>query len=133
MIRVARQADIPAITELMHSEPGFWDAAWRPDTLALAIRAADDLAVVWEENNAILAFGCAQDCGFRSYLSALIVHPTARHRGIGRRIVEEIEERLATRRCSVLISDVWQDSVGFYRSLGWSPPDVVLLRQRLDR
>jgi hypothetical protein len=30
-----------------------------------------------------------------------------------------------------LIADVWHDAEPFYRSLGWEPPDVVLLRRKL--
>jgi len=29
-------------------------------------------------------------------------------------------------------ADVWKDAVGFYRALGWSEPDVILLRKKLE-
>jgi len=131
MIQVARQADVPAIEALMNAPPGFWDASWRADVLSVAIRCADDLAVVWEENGRLLGFACAHDCGFRAYLSALIVDPGARRRGIGRQLVSEIQERLVRRGCRILISDVWPNAAGFYRRLGWSEPDALLLRKRL--
>jgi hypothetical protein len=35
--------------------------------------------------------------------------------------------------CATLISDVWQDAVGFYQALGWSAPGAVSLRHRLTR
>ncbi len=41
------------------------------------------------------------------------------------------ERLLADRGCAVLIADVWRDAERFYRSQGWTPPDVVLLRKRL--
>ena len=34
-------------------------------------------------------------------------------------------------RLAAMTADVWHDAVPFYRSLGWAPPDVVLLRRRL--
>jgi hypothetical protein len=30
-----------------------------------------------------------------------------------------------------LVADVWRDAERFYRSHGWTPPPVVLLRKRL--
>ena len=80
----------------------------------------------------MLGFVCAHDLGFRAYLSELIVAPNARHKGIGHRLVEHIENTLRTRGCPVLISDVWRSAEGFYRPLGWSEPDVTLLCKRLS-
>jgi hypothetical protein len=36
------------------------------------------------------------------------------------------------RGCVVFFSDVWKDARGFYESMGWSPPDVILLRKKLN-
>ena len=41
------------------------------------------------------------------------------------------ERELAAWGCVTMISDVWQDAVGFYKKLGWSTPGAVLLRRRL--
>jgi hypothetical protein len=49
-----------------------------------------------------------------------------------RGLIAELERRLSDRGCVVLIADVWRDAERFYRSHGWTPPDVVLLRKRLD-
>jgi len=75
---------------------------------------------------------CAHDLGFRAYLSELIVGQGAQGRGIGRNLVERVQDELARRGRRVLIADVWHDAEPFYRSLGWESPDVVLLRRRLD-
>jgi GNAT superfamily N-acetyltransferase len=131
MIRIADKADIPVLMELMQSEPGFWKQLPRPDALDVELASAGDLAVVWEDQGRILAYACAHDLGFRGYLSELIVAPAARHRGIGRRLVEHIERTLHARGCPLVFSDVWRSSERFYRSLGWSEPDVTLLLKRL--
>ena len=78
-------------------------------------------------------FVCAHDLGFRAYLSELIVARGVRGRGIGKSLVERVQAELARRECRILIADVWHNAEPFYRSLGWEPPDVVLLRRKLDR
>ena len=131
MIRRATPTDIPRIKALMQSEPGFWKKDAPANALETELASAKSLAIVWEEGGAILGFACAHDLGFRAYLSELIVAKAARGRGIGRALAEHIQDELRARGCPVLISDVWKDAEGFYRSLGWSQPDVVLLRKRL--
>jgi GNAT superfamily N-acetyltransferase len=130
-VRQATTADIPQVEMLMKSEPGFWHQEWREDVLQRALVAADDLALVWEQAGEIEGFVCAHDVGFLGYLSILVVSENVRGQGIGRKLVSEVEQRLAARGCAVLISDVWKDAVGFYQSLGWRPPDVVLMRKLL--
>jgi predicted N-acetyltransferase YhbS len=131
MIRQATPNDITAIKALMQSEPGFWHDSWRNDVLERGLAAADGLAFVWDEAGQILGFVCANDLGFRAYLNELIVVRKARTRGIGTRLVQKVEQELRSRGCAILISDVWRDAVGFYRALGWSEPDVTLLRKKL--
>ena len=133
MIRTATESDIPDIESLIKSVPGLWHEDWRDDVLERAIRAADGLAYVWADGETILGFVCAHDLGFRGYLSLLVVAEGARGRGIGKQLVRQVERELAARGCAVLISDVWQGAEGFYRALGWSSPDVILLRHRLDQ
>jgi ribosomal protein S18 acetylase RimI-like enzyme len=131
MIRAATENDAPYIRALIESVPGFWHAEWRPDAVERAIRAADGLALVWQEQDRILGFACAHDVGFLGYLSLLVVAESARGRGIGRELVRHAERDLAARGCATFISDIWQDAVGFYQALGWSAPGAVLLRQKL--
>jgi len=117
----------------MEAEPGFWQAGWSDATLARAIESAGDLALVWEDNRSIAGFVCAHDLGFRAYLSELIVAPEARGQAIGKLLVEHVQAELIRRGRRILIADVWRSAEPFYRSLGWEPPDVVLLRRTLGR
>ena len=132
MIRIATESDIPSIRLLIESVPGFWHEDWRDDVLERGIRAADGLAFVWDEGEETTGFVCAHDVGFLGYLSLLVVAEEVRGRGIGRQLVRRVERGLAARGCASLISDVWKDAEGFYRALGWTSPDVVLLGQRLS-
>lgn len=131
MIRTATTSDLPFIKSLIRSVPRLSHAEWRADALERALQASDKLAFVWEEENTILGFSCAHDLGFLAYLSLLVVDESARGKGIGRKLIQHTERELSERGCATLISDVWQDAVGFYQALGWSVPGAVLLRQRL--
>jgi ribosomal-protein-alanine N-acetyltransferase len=132
MIRPATKLDLAGIEKLMKSEAGFWQESWRENILAGALDSAGGLAFVWEAGSRILGFVCAHDAAFRGYLSALIVDPSVRRQGIGRKLVHRVEKELRSRGGTVLISDVWREAECFYRSLGWSEPRVRLLRKNLD-
>ena len=133
MIRQATSKDLLAIRRLMEAEPGFWQDDWSDATLAKGIETAGDLALVWSDDTVVVGFACAHDLGFRAYLSELVVAQEARGRGIGKKLIERIQDVLTLRGCRILIGDVWHDAEPFYRSLGWEPPDVVLLRRKLGR
>lgn len=133
MIRTASQEDVPQIRTLIDSVAGFWHTEWRVDAIERALRAADGLAYVWEEESHLVGFSCAHDVGFLGYLSLLVVAESARGKGIGEMLIRHTEHELAARGCATLISDVWQDAAGFYHALGWSAPGAVLLRKRLER
>ena len=116
----------------MQSEPGFWQGSWHDDVIDHGIKSADGLAFVWEESRQVLGFICAHDLGFRAYISELIVDKSFRRKRIGKRLVQHIEQELTKKGRAVLISDVWRGAEGFFRILGWSEPDVILLRKILE-
>jgi ribosomal protein S18 acetylase RimI-like enzyme len=131
MIRQARLQDATAIRLLMQSEPQLWQESWPSNVLERALKAAEGLAFVWEEQNVLLGFVCAHDIGFRGYLSELVVAEDARSRGIGEQLLSRVQNELAERGCSVLVTDAYRPAEGFYRGLGWQSPDAVLLARRL--
>jgi GNAT superfamily N-acetyltransferase len=117
----------------MQSVPGFWQQWWSELTVDQAIQSARDLAFVWEQGSRILGLVCAHDFVFRAYLSEIVVDPDSLRRGIGTGLIQAVEESLRQKGQQVLIAAVWRDAELFYRSLGWEPPDVVLLRQHLEK
>jgi ribosomal protein S18 acetylase RimI-like enzyme len=131
MIRRAEKGDVPAIKRLMRSEPGFWQDCWREDAVERGLAASDGIAFVCEEAGQIVGFACAHDLGYRAYLSELIASRSCRRQGIGRKLVERVQQELTARGCAILIADAFRDAEEFYRSLGWEEPDVILLRKRL--
>jgi GNAT superfamily N-acetyltransferase len=132
VIRLAGTGDIPRIEALMKSVAGFWDESWRPDVLHRTLASSETIALVHHDGDTIDGFVCGHYVGFRAYLSELVVSPASQGRGVGSQLVSELERHLADRGCSILIADVWRDAERFYRSRGWTPPAVVLLRKRLD-
>ena len=131
MIREATEKDIRAIRALMKAEPSFWQEDWRTDVLERGLEAAGGLAFVYVTGQDIIGFVSGHDLGFRAYLSELIVAKTHKSEGIGRQLLAHLESALVARGCAILIADVWKDARGFYERLGWTPPDVILLRKRL--
>jgi ribosomal protein S18 acetylase RimI-like enzyme len=131
VIRPASTSDVDDIRALMQSVGGFWDETWRADLLQRVLASPDAIVLVHLDGGVIEGFACAHDVGFRAYLSELVVSPMSQGRGVGSRLLAEIEKRLVDRGCSVVIADVWRDAEEFYRARGWTPPDVVLVRKRL--
>jgi predicted N-acetyltransferase YhbS len=131
MIRQATPNDLPEIQVLMEAEPGFWQANWPADVLARGLDAAAGLAFVFVEQGDILGFVCGHDLGFRAYLSELIVARSHRGEGIGAQLLRRLESELTARGCRVVVSDAWKDAEPFYRKMGWTRPDVVLVRKQL--
>jgi ribosomal protein S18 acetylase RimI-like enzyme len=125
------EEDLPSVRSLMESIHGFWHDAWDDETLAKALESAGELALVFEDDGRILGVVFAHDLGFRAYLSELAVREDARGLGVGRRLLEHVEGILKQRRCELILADVWRSAEPCYRKLGWSDPDVVLLRKKL--
>jgi ribosomal protein S18 acetylase RimI-like enzyme len=116
----------------MKSVEGFWDETWRSDVLERVLESQETVALVHVHGDAIDGFACAHDVGFRTYLSEIVVLPTLQGQGVGSQLLSELERQLTERGCRIVIADVWRGAEQFYRSRGWTAPDVVLLRKRLD-
>lgn len=130
MIRRAESRDANAIRSLMQSVPGLWDDTWGAGVLGRVLRSRETVALVYVQKEGVTGFACGHDVGFRAYLSELVVPPPARGRGVGARLLSEVERRMAKKGRAIIIADVWREARSFYESQGWSPPPVVLLRKR---
>jgi ribosomal protein S18 acetylase RimI-like enzyme len=117
----------------MKAEPSFWQEEWRTDVLERGLEAAAGLAFVYVQGEEVIGFVSGHDLGFRAYLSELIVAKAHKGEGVGRQLVAHLESALVARGCAVLVADVWKGDRGFYESLGWTPPDVILLRKKLTK
>lgn len=131
MIELAMSKDVPNIMALMKSAPGFWQEAWDEAVVEQGVRSANGLAFVWKQEDEVIGFICAHDVGFRGYISALVVAEKVRGLGIGTQLLQQVEQELMRRGRTDLIVAVRQGAEPFYHALGFSTPDVALLRKKL--
>ena len=124
-IRHARPDDVPALV-------AFWQVAGengsRPadhdDAVAHLIARDPEALIVAELDRRIVATIIAGWDGWRANLYRLAVDPELRGRGLGRRMVEQAEERLrafgAERFCAMVL-DENDGGRGLWESLGYAP------------
>ncbi len=132
MIRKTKPSDYKQVESLMKSIDGFWDKKWREDVVGLSVNLSDDLSFVYVHKDKMVGFVCVHDCGFRAYLSELVVDPSMQGQGIAKKLLLKVENELRKRKCEILIADVWKEAVGFYKNQGWSEPNVILLRKKIS-
>ena len=72
--------------------------------------------------------------GHRGWVNYLAVAPAHQRKGLGRRLMEEVEKRLLERGCPKLNMQVRSsntEAMAFYRRLGYVPDEAVALGKRL--
>ena len=106
----------------MKSASGVWQKDWREDSIAIALSNAEGCALVVEEDGMIIGFASFHDCGFRAYLSEMIITESEQKKGIGMALLQEGEKILSERGCCLVIADVFPPAVGFYKKNGWGIP-----------
>lgn len=93
-----------------------------------------DLFVVAESGRSIVGAVMAGYDGRRGVVYHLAVDGSHRRSGLGRRLMDEIEARLARRGCLksyLLVTPDNPEAVEFYQRLGWQPMDMVLMGKEL--
>ncbi len=84
-----------------------------------------NLSLVAKDKNGILvgAVLCGHD-GRRGYIHHLVVRSDYRRQGIGRKLVEEVLNRLRAegiQKCHLFIINDNVSGIAFWKSLGWTP------------
>ena len=130
-IRIMTSKDLPSIRTMMENEKFFWHKVWTNDTLRKAIEMAQDSALVYEENSNIVGFVFGYNLGFRGYISALLVKNGYRKNGIGKLLLNRIENNLEKNKCELIIADIIPDAELFFKKLGWKKPYAKLYCKRI--
>ena len=95
-----------------------------------------DLFLVGVDGTRIVAAMMVGYDGHRGSIFYLAVAPDLQGKGLGRRMVEEAEERLKALGCpklNLLVRSSNQSVIEFYKRLGFSVDDVVNLGKRLEK
>lgn len=134
-IRVFRASDEPQVIQL-------WQACGlvvprNVPHLDIARKLAfqPDLFFVAERDDEIIGTAMAGYEGHRGWVNYLAVAPPFQRDGLGRQLMEFVEERLAALGCAKLNLQVRSSNPGviaFYERLGYRVDEVVSLGKRLD-
>ncbi|HUQ42032.1 MAG TPA: GNAT family N-acetyltransferase [Candidatus Limnocylindrales bacterium] len=137
-IRAAAQDDAGAIAALLREAFGEYEAfytragyvATTPNAVVIAARLADGPAFVADLESSIAGTVSTVARGASLYVRSMAVAPSARGRGVGRALMQEVE-RVASERTSSRIylstTPFLFDAIRLYESLGYrrsgEPPD----------
>lgn len=136
VIRPYGAADEPAVIAL-------WRACGlvRPQNdpkkdIARKLTEHPELFLVAEQDGRIVGSVMAGYEGHRGWINYLGVAPTLRRTGLGRRLVDEAEQRLRALGCPKINLQVRPDNpaaIAFYERLGFVVEGAISLGKRLER
>ena len=98
------------------------------------IKVHEDLFLVGTIKDKIVGTVMGRCDENRGWVEYLAVHPLFRRKGIGRQLVNIIEEKLSKQGCSgmvLLIQQENSDATDFYRRIGYHTKSVTYLEKRL--
>lgn len=102
--------------------------------IELKLQVDPDLFLVAENDGELLATVMGGYEGHRGWIYYLAVHRDYRRRGIGRRMIAEVERRLKQRGCpkiNLMVRKSNSSVIDFYTSLGFKESNVLCLGKKL--
>ena len=100
-----------------------------PDEIQKKLTRDPDLFLIAEEDGQIVATVIGGYDGRRGLLYHLAVAASCRGRGIGSRLMDEVESRLRAKgclRCYLLVTTDNPEGMQYYEKLGWERMDYVV-------
>lgn len=95
-----------------------WSSAEKPDQLLKALRNSHSL-VTARRNGQLIGIGNAISDGYLVvYYPHMLVHPNHQRRGVGRQMMQAMQEKYAGFHQQMLTAD--GDAIDFYKSLGFT-------------
>ena len=95
-----------------------WSSAEKPDQLLKALRNSHSL-VTARRNGQLIGIGNAISDGYLVvYYPHMLVHPNHQRRGVGRQMMQAMQEKYADFHQQMLTAD--GDAIDFYKSLGFT-------------
>jgi len=109
-----KQDDIIAIYKANH-----WSSAEKPDQLFQALINSHSFITAWH-NEKLVGLGNALSDGFLVvYYPHLIIHPDYQGQGIGKRILNKLQEKYGDFHQQILVAD--GKAIDFYERCGFEP------------
>jgi ribosomal protein S18 acetylase RimI-like enzyme len=101
-----------------------------PKEIRKKLQRDADLFLVAEEDNHIIGAVMGGFDGRRGMIYHLAVEPSRRSEGVGRALMERIEDRLLDKGCLkyyLLVTKDNRDTIGFYQSLGCEVMELYIM------
>lgn len=99
------------------------------------LKVQPEMFLVGCSDEQVIATVMAGYDGHRGWINYLAVHPDHQRTGIGRRMMEEAENRLRAMGCPKINLQIRSSNVAvieFYKAIGFKPDDVLSFGKRLD-
>jgi ribosomal protein S18 acetylase RimI-like enzyme len=130
------ETDLEPVLELWRdSSPGIvLGRSDTPDELRRKLSHDPDLFLVAEEDGRVIGSVIGGYDGRRGLVYHLAVARRSRRKGVGRTLMDEVENRLRAKGCLksyLLVTGANPDAIGYYRKLGWSVMDVTVMGKEL--
>ncbi|UFJ41280.1 GNAT family N-acetyltransferase [Brevibacillus humidisoli] len=135
VIRSFRLGDYAAITRIWQETGLEQTESESLDALAKQLSWDSELVMVAEEDGEVVGVVVGTIDGTRAYFYRLAVHPAKQGSGIGRLLVEAIENRFRQRgvsQVSIMVNQENTKVLPFYNSLGYKLQKYVTLSKKLS-
>jgi ribosomal protein S18 acetylase RimI-like enzyme len=122
VLRTGQSSDLEAILQLWaraEAEPSHTDDV---ESLSRLIERDPSALIVAEDGRSIVGSVIAGWDGWRGSIYRLVVAPSHRRLGLGRRLLLEAEARLAAQRCvrlQAIVVETESKAMGFWQASGW--------------
>ncbi len=116
-LKVSLEDDIETDEVIELYKTNGWSSAEHPDKLIPALKNSDALVTARISGKLVGLGNAISDGSLVVYYPHLLVHPHYKSIGIGRAIMELLQQKYASFHQQMLTADV--DAVGFYKSLGF--------------
>jgi len=124
IIRPLTEADLAEVAALLAAQEFGDDSAPR---LRAAFAHLQNFSLVAMRADHVEAAALATFNGWHIFLSHLVVAPSAREKGIGKRLVDTLARAAAAAGAKGLIADARLSAAGFFQKLGFRLPGAVFL------
>jgi ribosomal protein S18 acetylase RimI-like enzyme len=129
--------DLPAVLHLWSTAgPGVHlGRSDEPSEIEKKLERDPDLFLVAEDHDALIGAVMGGFDGRRAIVYHLAVEPGRRGRGLGRKLMQALEDRLKTKGCRKVYLLVTRDNpqaLRFYQKNGWDVMDMHLMGKELS-